>query len=70
MTDALELQEAKWLGFLAVSDTQRMVGRNYGLRGLGYVLKLLVPAAFPSILTGLKIGWAYAWRRGDLRWAR
>ena len=49
-------------GFLAVSDTQRMVGRNYGLSGLRYVLKLLVPAAFPSILTGLKIGWAYAWR--------
>ena len=22
----------------------------------------LVPAAFPSILTGLKIGWAFAWR--------
>jgi NitT/TauT family transport system permease protein len=25
-------------------------------------LKLLIPAAFPSILTGLKIGWAFAWR--------
>ena len=24
--------------------------------------RLLVPAAFPSILTGLKIGWAFAWR--------
>jgi len=49
-------------GFLGVSDTQRMVGRNYGLRGLGYVSKILIPAAFPSILTGLRIGWAYAWR--------
>jgi NitT/TauT family transport system permease protein len=49
-------------GFQGVSDTQRMVGRNYGLRGLRYVTKLLVPAAFPSILTGMKIGWAYAWR--------
>lgn len=49
-------------GFLGVSDTQRMVGRNYGLRGLGYVAKILIPAAFPSILTGLRIGWAYAWR--------
>ena len=49
-------------GFLGVSDTQRMVGRNYGLKGLRYVVKLLVPAAFPSILIGLKIGWAYAWR--------
>jgi len=26
------------------------------------VVKILIPAAFPSILTGLKIGWAFAWR--------
>lgn len=49
-------------GFLGVSQTLRMVGRNYGLRGLPYVFRILVPAAFPSILTGLKIGWAFAWR--------
>lgn len=49
-------------GFMGVSDTQRMVGRNYGLKGVSYVVKLLIPAAFPSILMGLKVGWAYAWR--------
>ncbi|MEW6332959.1 MAG: ABC transporter permease subunit [Thermodesulfobacteriota bacterium] len=49
-------------GFRAVSSTLRMVGQNCGLHGLGYVLRLLIPAAFPSILTGLKIGWAFAWR--------
>jgi NitT/TauT family transport system permease protein len=49
-------------GFLAVSNTLRMVGRNYGLTGLAYVGKILIPAAFPSILTGFKIGWAFAWR--------
>jgi NitT/TauT family transport system permease protein len=49
-------------GFLAVSETLRMAGHNYGLKGLSYVLRILVPAAFPSILTGLKIGWAFAWR--------
>jgi sulfonate transport system permease protein len=49
-------------GFLSVSTTLRMVGRNYGLSGLRYVTAILVPAAFPSILTGLKIGWAFAWR--------
>ncbi|MBT6084140.1 MAG: ABC transporter permease subunit [Rhodospirillaceae bacterium] len=49
-------------GFMGVSETQRMVGRNYGLRGMTYVVKLLIPAAFPSILMGLKIGWAFAWR--------
>jgi NitT/TauT family transport system permease protein len=49
-------------GFRSVSTTLRMVGRNYGLTGLRYVGRILIPAAFPSILTGLKIGWAFAWR--------
>jgi NitT/TauT family transport system permease protein len=39
-----------------------MAGMNYGLRGLRYVMHILIPAAFPSILAGLKIGWAFAWR--------
>ena len=49
-------------GFSSVSPTLKMAGQNVGLRGLKYVALLLVPAAFPSILTGLKIGWAFAWR--------
>ena len=49
-------------GFMGVSETLRMVGRNYGLKGFSYVRNILIPAAFPSILSGLKIGWALAWR--------
>jgi len=49
-------------GFRGVSTTVRMVGRNYNLNGLRFVAKILIPAAFPSILAGLKIGWAFAWR--------
>ena len=49
-------------GFRAVSPTLRMVGRNYGLSTTGFIGRILIPAAFPSILTGLKIGWAFAWR--------
>ncbi len=49
-------------GFRGVSNTVRMVGRNYNLTGLRYVARILIPAAFPSILAGLKIGWAFAWR--------
>ena len=49
-------------GFKSVSQTMRMVGRNYGLTGFRYIAQILIPAAFPSILTGLKIGWAFAWR--------
>jgi len=51
-----------YAGFLGVSETQRMAGRNYGLKGLRFVLFILIPAALPSILAGLKIGWAFAWR--------
>ncbi|MBY0540273.1 MAG: ABC transporter permease subunit [Campylobacterales bacterium] len=49
-------------GFTGVSNTLRMVGRNYELTGLSFVFKILIPAAFPQILTGLKVGWAFSWR--------
>ncbi|RAU47881.1 MULTISPECIES: ABC transporter permease [unclassified Pseudomonas] len=49
-------------GFRSVSQTQLMAGRNYGLTGVRLVLRILIPAAVPSILAGLKIGWAFAWR--------
>lgn len=53
---------ATYAGFQSVPETLRMAGRNYGLHGARYVLQILVPAALPSILSGLKIGWAFAWR--------
>jgi NitT/TauT family transport system permease protein len=51
-----------YAGFRAVPETLRMAGRNYGLGGLRMVTQVLVPAALPAILSGLKIGWAFAWR--------
>lgn len=49
-------------GFRSVPGTLRMAGRNMGLSGPSYVFGLLVPAALPSILSGLRLGWAFAWR--------
>jgi sulfonate transport system permease protein len=49
-------------GFRALSPTLKMVGRNYGLSSAGFITRILIPGAFPSILTGLKVGWAFAWR--------
>ena len=49
-------------GCMAVSETLRMAGQTFGLKGFRYVTKILMPAAFPAILSGLKIGWAFAWR--------
>jgi NitT/TauT family transport system permease protein len=51
-----------YAGFKALSPTLRMVGQNYGLSRVGYITRILIPGAFPSILTGLKVGWAFAWR--------
>lgn len=51
-----------YAGFQSVPETLRMAGRNYGLRGLPFVWQILIPAALPAILSGLKIGWAFAWR--------
>lgn len=49
-------------GFQSISESLRMAGMNFGLRGIRYVLLILIPAAFVSILAGLRIGWAFAWR--------
>jgi NitT/TauT family transport system permease protein len=51
-----------YTGFRSVSKTQLEVGRNIGLSGLGLVRSVMVPAAFPYILAGLKIAWARSWR--------
>ena len=37
-------------------------GRNVGASGLSLYRHVVLPAALPSIVTGLKQGWAFAWR--------
>ncbi len=37
-------------------------GRNMGAKGKDMFLHVVLPAAFPSILMGLKQGWSFAWR--------
>jgi len=49
-------------GFKTVPPIYREVGENIGLSGSGLVLSIMVPAAFPYLLAGLKIGWSRAWR--------
>ena len=36
--------------------------RNMGARGAQLVFSVLLPAAFPHMMTGFKQGWAFAWR--------
>ena len=39
-----------------------LAGRNLGARGLKLFLYVLFPASLPYLVTGLKHGWAFAWR--------
>lgn len=49
-------------GFRTISLTTQMVARNLGLRGARMVIDVLLPAALPYILAGLKAAWAFGWR--------
>ncbi len=49
-------------GFATVNKTLIDVGRNFGLESWKMVWHILIPSAFPSILTGFKSAWAVSWR--------
>jgi NitT/TauT family transport system permease protein len=50
------------MGFRTVNPTILSVGRNIGLRGWRLVRDVLLPAALPHTIAGLKTGWAFGWR--------
>jgi len=37
-------------------------GQNMGARGPRLLFEVIIPAALPSIITGMKQGWSFAWR--------
>lgn len=49
-------------GFMAVSPLYVEAGRNIGLKGLPLLVGVYIPAATSYIVSGLKVGWARAWR--------
>jgi NitT/TauT family transport system permease protein len=49
-------------GFRTANPTVVAVGRNIGLSGWRLVRDVLMPAALPHTLSGLKTGWAFGWR--------
>ena len=49
-------------GFRTANPTVVAVGRNIGLRGVRLVWYVLVPAALPHTVSGLKSAWAFGWR--------
>lgn len=49
-------------GFLAVPRIYVEAGKNIGLRGISLLLGVYLPASVTYVISGLKVGWARAWR--------
>lgn len=49
-------------GFASVPAVYRKIGSNYGLKPPAFFFRIMLPASFPHIFSGLKTGWARAWR--------
>ncbi|HEY3396678.1 MAG TPA: ABC transporter permease [Armatimonadota bacterium] len=49
-------------GIRNVSPLLIKAGRTLGARGLRLQTAVVLPAALPTIVTGLKLGWSFAWR--------
>ncbi|MFZ5969546.1 MAG: ABC transporter permease [Bacillota bacterium] len=50
------------IGFREIPAIYNEVGQNFELSRVKSILYIMVPASFPYILVGTKIGWARAWR--------
>lgn len=53
---------ATYSGIKNVPSIYTKSGRNLGARKLKLFLEVIIPAAMPSIISGLKQGWSFAWR--------
>ena len=49
-------------GYNSVSSIYIESGKNIGLKGFNLVKGVYLPAAFTHVLSGMRVGWARAWR--------
>lgn len=49
-------------GIRHVSPLYIKAGRTLGAKGMRLQWRVVLPAALPSIVTGMKLGWSFAWR--------
>jgi NitT/TauT family transport system permease protein len=50
------------IGVKNVSPIYVRAARNMGARGYRLYCKVVIPAALPSMIAGMKLGWSFAWR--------
>ena len=56
-------------GLLDVNPTLLLAGQNLGLRGWSMLSEVLLPAALPHAIYGLRTGWARGWRTVIAAWS-
>ncbi|HOP75729.1 MAG TPA: ABC transporter permease [Bacillota bacterium] len=49
-------------GVKTITPIYIKAGKNMGANGFKLLTTILIPAALPSIISGLKQGWSFAWR--------
>lgn len=49
-------------GFRSIPKIQIELGKNLGMKGIKLIWLVMIPNAFPYILSGIKIAWARSWR--------
>lgn len=50
------------VGFATISPTLLRLGRNYELGRFAMMTEILLPAALPMMISGLRVGWGFGWR--------
>ena len=51
-----------YTGVKNIAPSYIEAARNMGAKGTQLITTVLIPAAFPYMITGFKQGWAFAWR--------
>ena len=49
-------------GVKNISPIYVRAARTMGVKGLGLYTRVIFPAALPAVVTGMKLGWSFAWR--------
>jgi NitT/TauT family transport system permease protein len=62
MGSVLSIAQATEDGIRNTAPVYLRAARNLGARGLRLYTSVVMPAALPSIITGMKLGWSFAWR--------
>jgi len=56
------IASALTVGFATISPTLVRLGRNYELNAIGTLTQIMLPAALPMLIAGLRVGWGFGWR--------